>query len=82
MGNAVYCFSNKNNPNIMMKSDLNLRINEQEFNQKDTNILMSSNIKSSITSQLNEQQNVFINPLPEIVVIKPRKRTKIKVITN
>ena len=78
MGNAVYCLSKKNNPNIMIKSDLNLRINEQEFNQKDTNILMSSNIKSSITSQLNEQQNVFINPLPEIVVIKPRKRTKIK----
>ena len=78
MGNALYCFSNKNNPEIIIKSDLNLRMIEQEFNQKDTNILMSSNIKSAVTSQLNDQQNIFINPLPEIVVIKPRKLSKNK----
>ena len=78
MGNAMYCFSNKNNPEIIIKSDLNLRMIEQEFNQKDTNILMSSNIKSAVTSQLNDQQNIFINPLPEIVVIKPRKLSKNK----
>ena len=74
----MYCFSNKNNPEIIIKSDLNLRMIEQEFNQKDTNILMSSNIKSAVTSQLNDQQNIFINPLPEIVVIKPRKLSKNK----
>ena len=78
MGNAMYCFSNKNNPDVIIKADLNIRIIEQEFNQKDTNILMSSNIKSAVTSQLNDQQNIFINPLPEIVVIKPRKINKNK----
>ena len=76
MGNSLYCFSNQNKNDLIIKSDLNLRKIESnyEFHQKDTNIAMNSNLKSINSSPIYEQKNIFVNPLPDVVIIKPRKK--------
>ena len=76
MGNSLYCFSNQNKNDLIIKSDLNLRKIESnyEFQQKDTNIVMNSNLKSINSSPIYEQKNIFVNPLPDVVIIKPRKK--------
>ena len=76
MGNSLYCFSNQNKNVLIIKSDLNLRKIESnyEFHQKDTNIVMNSNLKSINSLPIYEQKNIFVNPLPDVVIIKPRKK--------
>ena len=76
MGNSLYCFSNQNKNNIILKSDLNLRKIESnyEFHKNDTNVIMNSNLKSVNSSQKYEQKNIIVNPIPEIVILKPRKK--------
>ncbi len=76
MGNSLYCFSNQNKNNIIIKSDLNLRKIESnyEFHKNDTNVIMNSNLKSVNSSPKYEQKNIIVNPIPEIVILKPRKK--------
>ena len=76
MGNSLYCFSNQNKNNIIIKSDLNLRKIESnyEFHKNDTNAIMNSNLKSVNSSPKYEQKNIIVNPIPEIVILKPRKK--------
>ena len=60
----------------MIKSDLNLRKIESnyEFHKNDTNVIMNSNLKSVNSSPKYEQKNIIVNPIPEIVILKPRKK--------
>jgi hypothetical protein len=76
MGNSLYCFSNQNKNNIIIKSDLNLRKIESnyEFHKNDTNVIMNSNLKSVNSSPKYEQKNIIVNPIPEVVILKPRKK--------
>ena len=76
MGIPLYCFSNQNKNNIMIKSDLNLRKIESnyEFQKNETNIIMNSNLKSVNSSPIYEQRKIIVNPIPEIVILKPRKK--------
>ena len=76
MGNSLYCFSNQNKNNLIIKSDLNLRKIESnyEFHKNDTNVIMNSNLKSVNSSPKYEQKNIIVNPIPEIVILKPRKK--------
>ena len=76
MGNSLYCFSNQNKNNLIIKSDLNLRKIESnyEFHKNDTNAIMNSNLKSVNSSPKYEQKNIIVNPIPEIVILKPRKK--------
>ena len=76
MGNSLYCFSNQNKNNIIIKSDLNLRKIESnyEFHKNDTNAIMNSNLKSVNSSPKYEQKNIIVNPIPEVVILKPRKK--------
>ena len=76
MGNSLYCFSNHNKNNLIIKSDLNLRKIESnyEFHKNDTNAIMNSNLKSVNSSPKYEQKNIIVNPIPEVVILKPRKK--------
>ena len=76
MGNSLYCFSNQNKNNLIIKSDLNLRKIESnyEFHKNDTNVIMNSNLKSVNSSPKYEQKNIIVNPIPEVVILKPRKK--------
>ena len=76
MGSALYCLSNHNENNLIVKSDLNLRKidSNYDFHKKETNIIMNSNLKSVNSSPILEQRNIFVNPIPEIVILKPRKK--------
>ena len=76
MGNSLYCFSNQNKNNIIIKSDLNLRKIESnyEFHKNDTNAIMNSNLKSVNSSPKYEQKSIIVNPIPEVVILKPRKK--------
>ena len=60
----------------MIKSDLNLRKIESnyEFQKNETNIIMNSNLKSVNNSPIYEQRKIIVNPIPEIVILKPRKK--------
>ena len=75
MGYSLYCFHNNKNV-IIEKSDLNIQKAENfsESNNKEfRNYIYSSNNKSTITSQKSGLNNTIINPLPDIVIIKPKK---------
>ena len=76
MGNSLYFFSNQNKNNLIIKSDLNLRKIESnyEFHKNDTNAIMNSNLKSVNSSPKYEQKNIIVNPIPEVVILKPRKK--------
>ena len=76
MGNSLCCFSNQNKNNLIIKSDLNLRKIESnyEFHKNDTNVIMNSNLKSVNSSPKYEQKNIIVNPIPEVVILKPRKK--------
>ena len=76
MGNSLCCFSNQNKNNLIIKSDLNLRKIESnyEFHKNDTNIIVNSNLKSVNSFPKYEQKNIIVNPIPEIVILKPRKK--------
>ena len=75
MGFSFYCFYPKKEDELITKSDIDIKNEENEQKESESkNIITSSNVnKSSIVSPLFEQRNIFINPIPEIVTIKPKK---------
>ena len=62
MGNSLCCFSNQNKNNLIIKSDLNLRKIESnyEFHKNDTNIIVNSNLKSVNSFPKYEQKNIIV----------------------
>ena len=78
MGNFIYCFAQKNNNEVIMKSDINIENyqNTLNFNKKEENIFMTFTTKSKDNSPLYESKDIFINPLPEFVISKPKRSTK------
>ena len=72
MGNAICCFSSKKG-NHIKNSDIN--VNENNKNENKFNIENDS--KSPATNQYKvynkNEAEYFENPLPGIIVIKPKK---------
>ena len=82
MGNSFYCLSQKGNKEIFAKSDLIIKNNDinEKYNRDSTTLIISNN-RSSIDSPVYEPNNIFINPIPEIVKIRQKRRIK-KMINN
>lgn len=79
MGSSLYCFSkNVNDKLIAVKSDLNMNNLEEksENNRRDSSVLITSNNKTTTNSPVHEQREIFINPLPDIVTLRPKKTKK------
>ena len=78
MGNFIYCFAQKINNEVIMKSDINIENyqNTLNFNKKEENIFMTFTTKSKDNSPLYEPKDIFINPLPEFVILKPKRSAK------
>ena len=77
MGNSFYCVYQKNNRELKLKTDLTINNNEKnEIFQRDSNSLMLSNYKTLIDSPLENQENLCYNPIPEIVIIRQKKRKR------
>ena len=82
MGNSFYCLSQKGNKESFAKSDLIIKNNDinEKYNRDSTTLIISNN-RSSIDSPIYEPNNIFINPIPEIVKIRQKRRIK-KMINN
>ena len=79
MGSSLYCFSKNVNDNLIaVKSDLNMNNLEEksENNRRDSSVLLISNNKTTINSPVHEKREIFINPLPDIVTLRPKKTKK------
>ena len=83
MGISFYCICKKDNTERISKTDLNIKnIENNEIYKRDSTSIMISNKRTSIDSPLIEKRDIFINPIPEIVTIKPKKPKKRKIISN
>ena len=83
MGISLYCICKKDNTERIAKTDLNIKnIENNEIYKRDSTSIMISNNRTSIDSPLIEKRDIFINPIPEIVTIKPKKPKKRKIISN
>ena len=82
MGKSFYCLSQKGNKESLAKSDLIIKNNDinEKYNRDSTTLIISNN-RSSIDSPVYEPNNIFINPIPEIVKIRQKRRIK-KMINN
>ena len=82
MGKSFYCLSQKGNKESFAKLDLIIKNNDinEKYNRDSTTLIISNN-RSSIDSPVYEPNNIFINPIPELVKIRQKKRIK-KMINN
>ena len=77
MGNSLYCLNQKENKELLTKTDLNIKnIDINEIYKGDFTTLIISNNRNSIDLPIYEPNNIFINPLPEIVKIRQKKHKK------
>ena len=78
MGNSLYCFSQRKNVDLILKSDLNI-INIKNIidnTKRDSSCLNNSNNKTTISSPIYEKRDIIINPIPEIVIIRHKINKK------
>ena len=74
MGNSLYCFYPKNNEEIKARTDLIINnIGNTEVFKRDSDTLLLSNQRTSIDSPLEDKNDIFINPIPEIVILRIKK---------
>ena len=77
MGNSLYCLNQKENKELLTKTDLIIKnIDINEIYKGDSTTLIISNNRNSIDSPIYEPNNIFINPLPEIVKIRQKMHKK------
>ena len=82
MGNSFCCIANeKGGQSLIIQSELMYEsfenINEKELNNYQINLKNESYIQkttSAFSPKSDEDNNYFVNPLPEIVIIKPKKK--------
>ena len=77
MGFSLYCFNPKNENDLIKNSDINVNSNDleqKEIESKNVNTTSNINNKSTIVSPVNKQKDIFINPIPEIVTLIPRRK--------
>ena len=78
MGNSFCCISIEKGQNLPIQSEILVDINKKEIKNNNNSNLNFKNefyIKktTSARSPKSEEDNDFINPLPEIVIIKRKK---------
>ena len=84
MGHSFCCISFEQKENLIIKSEIKFKDKEiiKKLDNKEIKYIQNSNTnkkneydnnKISISSPQNDKKMDFVNPLPEIVNIKPRK---------
>ena len=84
MGNSLCCITNeKGEQPLIIQNELIYEsfenINEKEINDYNKNLKNESYIKkttSAFSPKSDEDSNYFVNPLPDIVIIKRKKIIK------